>query len=184
MQTRTIERRRTRVDRREAAQLLHCSRDNVRRLDRVGQLKTGTRDRNGTFTYDRREIEDLARRRGLGVKPSGELVALVFELFKTGKPFEDVCIATKQEPDVIQSLWERYRGGYDYGKKLRAETDEAREQHEHDVQMRAMDREIERRRRGATSNDDELVGGDRVESARASARGEPLTDVEGRPVRG
>jgi hypothetical protein len=153
-----VERRRPRVDRREAALILHCSRDNVRRLDKVGQLKTGKRDRNGTFTYDRREVEELARRRGLGVKPSGELTARAFELFKAGKSFEDVCIATKQEPDVIQTLWERYRGGYDYGRKQREETEEARREREHDDEMRAMDRELERRRRGVLFNDDSGPG--------------------------
>ena len=154
MQTRTIERRRTRVDRREAAQLLHCSRDNVRRLDRIGQLKTGMRDRNGTFTYDRREIEEIARKRGLGVKPSGELTARVFKLFEAKRTLPQICIETEQEPDVIQALWERFHGGFDYGKKQREETDEARQQREHDVQMRAMDREIERRRRSAVGMDD------------------------------
>jgi hypothetical protein len=157
MQTRTSERRRARVDRREAALLLHCSRDNVRRLDKTGQLKTGTRDRNGTFTYDRREIEEIARKRGLGVKPSGELTARVFKLFEAKRTLPQICIETEQEPDVIQALWERFHGGFDYGKKEREETDDARAQREHDVQMRAMDREIERRRRSAVGMDDGLL---------------------------
>jgi DNA-binding transcriptional MerR regulator len=159
MQTRTIERRRTRVDRREAAQLLHCSRDNVRRLDKIGQLKTGTRDRNGTFTYDRREIEEIARKRGLGVKPSGELTARVFKLLEAKRSLPQICIETEQEADVIQALWERFNGGFDYGKKKREEREETRVQHEHDAQMRAMDRELEHRRHAAVGIDDVPVDG-------------------------
>jgi hypothetical protein len=137
--------RRPRVARREAADILACSRDNVRRLDRIGVLKTGKADRNGTITYDRREIEELARKRGQQVTDSGELVAHVFALFKAGRRFEDVCIETKQPPDVVQALWDRYRAGYDYGRK-REETDEERAAREHEEQMREMDRELERRR--------------------------------------
>lgn len=161
------ERRRPRVDRREAAQILHCSRDNVRRLDRVGTLRTGKRDRNGTFTYDRREVEELARKRGLGVKANGELTARVFRLFKERRSFEDICIETEQEPDVIQALWERYNGGFDFGKKQREEDREARAAREHEEQMRAMDLELERRRRGVVFEDPEA---DRARPGLAVAR--------------
>src|SRR5215469_4802133 len=98
-------RRRARVDRREAAQILDCSRDNVRRMDREGRFKTSKRDRNGVFTYERREIEDLAKQRGLSVKPSGELAARVFAMFKLRRSLEDIVIETQQEPSVIQALW-------------------------------------------------------------------------------
>ena len=143
------ERRRPRVDRREAARILQCSRDNVRRLDRIKQLKTGQQDRNGTYTYDRGEIEEFARKRGLAVRPSGELTARVFRLFEARRTFQQICIETEQDPDIIQRLWERYNAGFDYGRKQREESEEARLQREHEEQMLALDREHERRRRGA-----------------------------------
>ena len=152
--TAASERRRSRVDRREAAKILQCSRDNVRRLDKAGRFKSSKKDRNGTFTYDRREIEEIARRRGLGIKPSGELTARVSRLFEAKRTFQQVCIETEQEPDVIQALWERYRAGFDYGKKRREETEEGRRQREHDDEMREMDRELERRRRGVLFAED------------------------------
>jgi hypothetical protein len=146
--------RRARVDRREAAHMLQCSRDNVRRLHRLGALKTGKADCNGTITYDRREIEELARKRGLSVKPNGELTARVFALFEAKRSFHQICIETQQEPDVIQALWERFQAGFDFGKKQREEHEEARREREHEAEMHAMDREIERRRRGVLFPDD------------------------------
>ena len=148
------EHRRLRVDRREAARILQCSRDNVRRLDRTGQLKSSKQDRNGTFTYDRSEIEELARARGLGVKPTGELVARIFAMFEARKRFVEIVIETKQEPDVVQALWERFNAGYDYGKNRREENVENRREREHQAEMRAMDLELERRRRGVLFSED------------------------------
>ena len=138
------ERRRLRVDRREAASILQCSRDNIRRLDKAKQLKTGQQDRNGTFTYDRREVEELARKRGLGVKPSGELAARVFAMFKARRSFEDIVIETQQEPEVVLALWQRYRAGF-HGHQLTAD-DETRELAEHEEQMREIDGELRRKR--------------------------------------
>jgi hypothetical protein len=60
----TTQRLRPRVTRREAAKILQCSYDNVRRLERTGKLLSGKTDRNGTVTHVRREVEELARRRG------------------------------------------------------------------------------------------------------------------------
>jgi DNA-binding transcriptional MerR regulator len=140
--------RRRRVDRREAAKILQCSRDNVRWMDKNGHLRSSKRDRNGVFTYDRSEIEELARKRGLSVKPTGALTARVFRLFEAKRTFQQICIETEQEADVIQALWERYEAGFDYGKKRHESSEEERRQREHDDEMRAMDRELERRRRG------------------------------------
>jgi hypothetical protein len=141
------ERRRLRVDRREAASILQCSRDNIRRLDKAKQLKTGQQDRNGTFTYDRREIEELARKRGLSVKPSGELAARVFAMFKARRSFEDIVIETQQEPGVIRELRKEYDAGFTVEAEDARADDDEREQAAHDAKMREIDREFERRRR-------------------------------------
>jgi DNA-binding transcriptional MerR regulator len=148
MSSPSTERRRPRVSRREAAQILQCSRDNVRRLERIKQLKTAQADRNGAMTYDRREVEELARQRGLSLKPTGALTARVFALFKARRSFEDVCIETEQDADTILALWERYQRGYDFGKPA-AESEEARREREHAKQMQELDEELERRRRVA-----------------------------------
>jgi hypothetical protein len=147
MSSPTTERRRPRVSRREAAQILQCSRDNVRRLERIKQLKTTQADRNGAMTYDRREVEELARQRGQNVKASGALTARVFALFKAERTFQDVCIETEQDADTILALWERYQRGYDFGKPA-VDSEEARLEREHSAQMRELDAELARRRRG------------------------------------
>jgi DNA-binding transcriptional MerR regulator len=144
----TTERRRPRVSRREAAQILQCSRDNVRRLERIKQLKTAQADRNGAMTYDRREVEELARQRGMNIKPTGALTAKVFALFKAQRSFEDVCIETEQDADTILALWGRYQRGYDFGKPT-VESEELRREREHAAEMLALDEELERRRRAA-----------------------------------
>ena len=137
--------RRPRVDRREAARILNCSRDNIRRLDKIGTLRTGKRDMNGAYTYDRREIEKLADERGVVGRPTGELAARVFAMFKARKPFEDIVIETEQDPLTILTLRQHYDAGFAFASKEAEAADQAAADHER--QMRAMDLEIERRRR-------------------------------------
>ena len=170
------ERRRPRVDRREAARMLQCSRDNVRRLDRIKQLKTGKQDRNGTYTYDRGEVESLANKRGLRVRPSGELAARVFRMFKERRPFQDIVIETEQEPEVILALRQQFEVGFDYGKQQREESEEARLR-EHDEEMRAMDRELERRRRGV------LIEEPAAGPGLANGRHAPFSEMAGEAAR-
>jgi len=146
MNTAGIERRRPRVDRREAARILNCSRDNVRRMDRIGRLRSGKRDHNGTYTYDRREIEKVAHERGGEVRPTGELAARVFAMFKARKRFEDIVIDTEQPPNVVRALWVEFRTGFNTEDSAKERVREELEDLEHEVQMRALDEELERRR--------------------------------------
>jgi hypothetical protein len=139
--------RRPRVTRTEAAKILSTTYENIRRLQRVGQLHSQP-DRHGVHRFDRREVEELARRRGLRIKPSGELAARVFRMFKERKKFHDIVIETEQEPSTILALWQQYQAGFEYGQDGAEETEEERAQREHEAQMREMDRELERRRRG------------------------------------
>jgi hypothetical protein len=87
----------SRVTRREAAKILSTSYENVKRLQRVGQLRSSP-DRHGVHRFDRREVEELARRRGLQIKPSGELAATVFAMFKAKRSFEDIVIERVCDP--------------------------------------------------------------------------------------
>lgn len=135
-----------RVTRKQAAKILNTSYENVKRLQRLGQLR-GVPDRQGIHRFDKREVEELARRRGRQVPQFGEFAASVFQLFKAGREFHDIVIETKQDPEVILALWQQYKCGFEYGKETDGESSEQREQREHDEQMRAMDLELERRRR-------------------------------------
>ena len=116
----------------------------MRKLQKKGYLHSDP-DRYGVHRFDRREVEELARKRGLQIKPSGELAARVFALFKANRSFADIVIETQQEPEVILALRARYRAGFE---EEQAHQDDAkREQKDHDEQMREIDRELERKRR-------------------------------------
>ena len=136
--------RRPRITRNEAAKVLGTSYQNVRKLQKKGYLHSDP-DRYGVHRFDRREVEELARKRGLQIKPSGELAARVFAMFKANRSFADIVIETQQDPEVILGLWQRYRAGFD-GHQTAA-IDERREQAEHDAEMREIDRELRRKRR-------------------------------------
>ncbi len=138
--------RRPRVTRSEAAKILKTSYENIRRLQRVGQLHSQP-DRHGVHRFDRREVEELARRRGLQIKPSGELAARVFRMFTARRPFHEIVIETEQEPSTILALWQQFQAGFG-ATDTAPDGDEAREQREHEEQMREMDLELDRRRRG------------------------------------
>jgi hypothetical protein len=133
-----------RVTRREAAKILDTSYENVKRLQRIGKLHSDP-DRHGVHRFDRREVEELARRRGLQITPSGQLAAAVFALFKQHARFEDIVIATQQQPETIRTLWEEYNAGF--GPRSTCETDEEQAAREHEQHMHALDRHLAHRRR-------------------------------------
>ena len=91
--------RKPRITRAEAAKLLGTSYANVRKLQSKGALHSDP-DRYGVHRFDRREVEELARKRGLQIKPSGELAARVFLMFEQRKRFAEIVIETQQEPAV------------------------------------------------------------------------------------
>lgn len=136
--------RKPRITRAEAAKLLGTSYANVRKLQSKGALHSDP-DRYGVHRFDRREVEELARKRGLQIKPSGELAARVFAMFEERVSFARIVIATQQDPDVILALWQRYRAGFDGPQP--AANDEKRQQAEHDEQMRVFETELQAKRR-------------------------------------
>ncbi|HEX7664187.1 MAG TPA: hypothetical protein VF407_06750 [Polyangiaceae bacterium] len=87
--------------------------------------------------FDRREVETLARRRGLQIRPSGELAARVFAMFKQRMSFVDIVIETQQEPEFIRKLWSDYRAGFEEAKPLDdpADKSHALEMYELDLQL-------------------------------------------------
>jgi hypothetical protein len=145
-----VRRTSARVTRREAATILNTSYENVKRLQRIGQLHSDP-DRHGVHRFDRREVEELARRRGLKIKPSGELAARVFRMFKERRAFQDIVIETEQEPDVIRALWTQFSTGLHDGGSSSETEDRAERRHEE--LMRELERELERRRRATLRNE-------------------------------
>lgn len=125
--------------------MLGTSYENVRKLQRTGKLHSDP-DRHGVHRFDRREVEDLARKRGLQIKPSGELAAHVFALFKARRSFEDIVIETQQEPSVIRELRKEYEAGFTTSMDAPA-TREERERRAHEEAMLEIDAEFARRRR-------------------------------------
>lgn len=95
--------------------------------------------------FDRREVEALARKRGLQIKPSGELAARVFAMFEQRRTFAAIVIETQQEPETILALWRRYRAGFDDLEETT--TREEGERRAHEETLREVDAEFARRRR-------------------------------------
>ena len=141
---------RRRVTRKEAAKILATSPGNVRYMQQRQHLR-GEKDSRGHYWFDRREVEELARKRGLQLKPQGELAARVFAMLRAGRSFADIVIDTAQEPDTIRVLRKEYLAGFrsDEAEK----SSEERSRREHEDQMRAMDQELERRRRNILADD-------------------------------
>jgi hypothetical protein len=133
-----------RVTRREAAKILGTSYENVKRLQRARQLNSDP-DRHGVHRFDRREVEELTRRRGLQIKPSGELAARVFRMFRERQKFHEIVIETEQEPDTIRALWRQFNAGFDDSSPESAS--DLRQHESHDERMRDLDRDLARRRR-------------------------------------
>jgi hypothetical protein len=134
------------VTRREAATILGCSYENVKRLQRIGQLHSYP-DKRGVHRFDRREVEALALKRGQHQEIPREKELEAFRLFKLRTPFEDVFLATAIALSKLLELFERFQRGYNYGKPDVHKVDEARIQREHEQQMLEMERELERRRK-------------------------------------
>ena len=101
-----------RITRTEAARMLGMSYANVRKLQSKGVLHSDP-DRYGVHRFDLREVEALARKRGLQIKPNGALAARVFRMFRERKKFEEIVIETEQEPSLIRALWKDYRAGFE-----------------------------------------------------------------------
>ena len=135
--------RRPRITRAEAATVLGTSYQNVRKLQRKGYLHSNP-DRYGVHRFDRREVEELARKRGLQIKPSGELAARVFAMFKANRTFADIVIETQQEPEVIRALWKEHLAGFD---DTDAGQEDERVRREHDEQRHAFEMDQRARRR-------------------------------------
>ena len=116
----------------------------MRKLQKKGYLHSDP-DRYGVHRFDRREVEELARKRGLQIKPSGELAARVFAMFEERLSFAKIVIATQQDPEVVRALWNEYQAGFN--RESTIEDADQREQEKHNAQMCALDAELERRRR-------------------------------------
>lgn len=133
----------------EVARQLRCSRSNVDRLRKSGLLP-GRLDRAGVYRYQPQAVADAAQRLGRVVRTDGERAARVYGFFlqpgfkPTRQAIAQIVVETREHPDVVLSLWEKFNAG------TGSEVDEdARAvdqiKREYDEQIAAMDRELERR---------------------------------------
>lgn len=129
----SIFRKSPRVSRREAAAILRCSVDNIRKLDRTRRLLTGRKGPDGAYTYERSEIEAFAKQIERRKVDDGVLTAHVFKMFKRGVPHDEICIETQQASSTIRELHIEYRRGFGL--------DDPREVREREEQERRDERE-------------------------------------------
>jgi hypothetical protein len=99
-----------RMSRRDAAEALSCSVDNVRKMDRTRRLITGKKGPDGAYTYERQEIEAVAKQKRQTV--NGVVSAEVFKMFANGDPHHVVCIRTCLPPATIRALRHEFDRGY------------------------------------------------------------------------
>lgn len=135
-----------------AARMLRCTISHVRRLEREGRLHPTIDPESGWRIFSIADVEAYrlrvhehhrrrrSRARGRDVlddiavtKARGELAARLFELFKQGMSFADVCIAAHAPPDVVRELHREFVTSYEEGERQRLDA-EARERAEREDQ--------------------------------------------------
>jgi hypothetical protein len=151
----------------DVAKQLRCSRSNVDRLRKCGLLP-GRLDRAGVFRYQPHAVAEAAKKLGRAVRTDGERAARVYAFFlapgfkPTSQAFAQIVVDTREHPDVVLALWEKFTAGA--GTKNDGSRDVDRLEREYDEQIAAMDRELERRRRAA------FIPGDPADESPPSSR--------------
>jgi hypothetical protein len=150
------------LTRAEVAAQLGYSTSNVRRLQKAGMLPL-RKDRDGIYRFRPHEVAEVARKLGRIVKTDGEVAGTVYGYFLapgfrgTPKQFARIVHETKQHPDVVVALWEKFKAGAGGSEDTDADVD--RLEHEYDEQIKAMDEELARRRRAAFIPGDPTMDG-------------------------
>lgn len=136
----------------EAAKQLNCSRSNVDRLRKCGLLP-GRLDRSGAWRYQPHAVAEAGRKLGRPMQTDGEVAGAIYGYFlapgfrATPKQIARIVHETKQHPDVVQALWEKFNAGVGAAGADAGEVE--RLEREYDEQIKAMDEELARKRRGA-----------------------------------
>ena len=74
----------------------------------------------------------------------GSLAAEVFRLFKEGRSLPEVVIETRQEPDVVRTLWQEYKRPLDASPVMA--TASLEDLSDYEKRARVLDDQIEARR--------------------------------------
>ena len=133
------------LTRSEVAAILGVHISTVRRLE--GRDLHPIRDANGVHYFDRREVEDLAARRGRSGRRSGAMAARVYQLLRDRKTIGEIVCETELAPAEVRALFEQLTTPL--GQRTREERDaeDRREWEEHGKEMLALEQE-DRKRRG------------------------------------
>jgi DNA-binding transcriptional MerR regulator len=140
------------LTRSEVAAQLRCSASNVRRLQRAGLLPQH-KDRSGIYRFQPHDVAEVARKLKRVVRTDGETAGTIYGYFlapefrATPKQLARIVHETRQHPDVVLALWEKFKAGA--GSPATADADIARVAREYDEQIAAMDEELARKRRVA-----------------------------------
>ncbi len=126
------------------AEILGVHISTVRRLE--GRDLHPVRDANGIHHFDRREVEELATRRGRSGRPSGRIAARVYELLREQKTIGEIVSETELPPEDVRALVEQLTTPFGQPTRTEREAQERREQDEHDKRVEREARE--RRSRG------------------------------------
>jgi predicted nucleic acid-binding protein len=124
----------------------------VRRLQQAGVLPQH-KDRNGIYRFQPHDVAEVARKLKRVVRTDGETAGTIYGYFlapefrATPKQLARIVHETRQHPDVVLALWEKFKAGA--GSPATADADIARVAREYDEQIAAMDEELARKRRVA-----------------------------------
>jgi len=139
----------------EVAKQLNCSRSNVDRLRKCGLLP-GRLDRSGAWRYQPHAVAEAGRKLGRPMQTDGKIAARIYKYFLapgfrgTPEQIGRIVLETEQPPRVVRELLAQFKMGA--GTPAEAE-EQGREveriAREYDEQIKAMDEELARKRRGA-----------------------------------
>jgi hypothetical protein len=151
----------------EVAKQLNCSRSNVDRLRKCGQLP-GRLDRSGAWRYQPTAVAEAGRKLGRPAQTDGKIAAKIYAYFLapgfrgTPEQMGRIVLETEQPPKVVRELLEQFRMGAGTPSEEREEAREMdRLAREYDEQIAAMDEELALKRRGA------FIPGDPRDAAQA-----------------
>jgi hypothetical protein len=127
------------------ARMLSCSIAMVRWFEDHDRLHPII-DSHKVRRFDRDEVEALCRerRRTSSQTSFGALAAEVFRLFAEGRSLPEVVIETRQEPDVIRTLWQEYKRPLDAPPVMA--TASLEDLSDYEKRARVLDDQIEARR--------------------------------------
>jgi DNA-binding transcriptional MerR regulator len=131
--------RRTLLRRSEVAALLGVHISTIRRME--GKRLRPVRDGEGVHYFDRREVEELAAKRGRETKPSGRLAARVYKLLREGKTIGEIVFETELCPEEVRALFEQFSTPLGRSTREELERDNRQAESEQDALIRELDRE-------------------------------------------